>query len=548
MLLIRKVIIKTKHSLMNKRPFLLLLFVQLLFSQIVFCQQSITLHSLLTDMTDFDAVAKWPTTAYTLKQASSYDRRSVSRDKPGWFANGDFNQFIREEKNNGRTEYVMMDVDGPGAIVRFWLTTVVKPGMLRFYFDNEQKAAIEVPAFDLMKAGFNIGPALLNPHSSYEPQGKGGNTLYLPLPYQKHCKVTWEYTDTSAMRTAHYYQINYMTYPPGTKVKTFAMSDLAAEKELTSKTEAALWNPHTQESKVIKLAKQLSAGKEAVIDLPTGANAIRQFAFQLSTANKADYEKAWRVVILKIEFDGAQTVWCPLGDFIGSGYGGKKIKSWYRELNENGQGVSRWVMPYEKKARITFINNADFDVNIIATVTVNPFHWDRNTMYFHTTYKYEANVKDVKGDYDLNKVAKLDTAGPIDWNFATIKGRGVYLGNTFSVYNHMNAWYGEGDAKAYVDNEAFPSEFGTGLEDYYNTSWAPVVLYQTPFANAPRADSASSTGFNTFTRTRILDRIPFTKAFSFDMEMLSWTGGTINAAATTYWYGSKGATDTAQNK
>jgi hypothetical protein len=529
---------------MNKRITLFfILLSSCFFSLSAVAQQVIALHSLLEDMTDFDAIAKWPNPAYTLKQASSYDRRSVSPDKPGWFANGDFNQFIREEKNNGRTEYVMMDADGPGAIVRFWLTTVVKPGMIRFYFDNVEKAAIEVPAFDLMKAGFNIDPALLNPHSSYEPEGKGGNTLYLPLPYQKHCKVTWEYTDTDAMKTAHYYQINYRTYPSDTKVKTFAMNDLAAEKELIDKTEAALWNPHTKEGKEINLAKQLSPGKESIIDLPTGPNAIRQLTFRFSTTKKEDYEKAWRTVFLKIEFDGAQTVWCPLGDFIGGGYGGRKIKSWYRELNENGQGTSRWLMPYEKIARITFINNASFDVNINASVIVSPFHWDSNTMYFHTTYKYEANVKDVKGDYGLNKVAKLDTAGPIDWNFATIKGRGVYLGNTFSVYNHMNAWYGEGDAKAYVDNEAFPSEFGTGLEDYYNTSWAPVILYQTPFANAPRADSASSAGYNTFTRTRILDRLPFTKVFAFDMEMLSWTGGTIDAAAATYWYGFKGAND-----
>jgi hypothetical protein len=107
----------------------------------------------------------------------------------------------------------------------------------------------------------------------------------------------------------------------------------------------------------------------------------------------------------------------------------------------------------------------------------------------------------------------------------------------------MNAWYGEGDAKAYVDNETFPSEFGTGLEDYYNTSWAPVVLYQTPFANAPRADNPSSFGHNAFTRTRNLDGIPFNTSFSYDMEMLSWTGGTIDASATTYWYGFKGAKD-----
>lgn len=507
-------------------------------------QQPVSLHSLLIEMTDFESVAKWPIPAYTLKQASSYDRRSVSPDKPGWFANEDFNQFIREEKKHNHSEYVMMDADGPGAIVRFWLTTVVKPGILRFYFDNEEKPSIEISGFDLLKAGFNLGPALLNPHSSYEPKGKGGNTMYLPLPYQKHCKVTWQYVDTTAMKTAHYYQINYRTYIPGTKVKTFKISDLLTEKATIDKTEAALWHPVVKENgKQVTLAQKINSHDERIIDLPHGAAAIRKLTLKLNTVNKEDYQKAWRSVILKIEFDGYQTISCPIGDFIGSGYGGKMIKSWYRDLNKERQAVSRWVMPYQKNCRITIINKADFDVTVNMVATISEFKWDNRTMYFHTSYKYEQNVKDVKSDYAIDKIAKLDSAGPIDWNFVTIKGKGVYLGNTFSVFNHMSAWYGEGDEKAYVDNESFPSEFGTGLEDYYNTSWAPVVLYQTPFANAPRADNTNSFGHNTFTRTLDLDRIPFTNAFAFYMGMLSWTGGAIDCAATSYWYGFKEATD-----
>ena len=48
---------------------------------------------------------------------------------------------------------------GPGAVVRFWLTTQVKPGKLRIYFDNESKVSLEIPAYNLLKGGFDIGPA-----------------------------------------------------------------------------------------------------------------------------------------------------------------------------------------------------------------------------------------------------------------------------------------------------------------------------------------------------------------------------------------------------
>ena len=89
------------------------------------CAQSVTaatvsLDSLLGEMTDRTALAQFPDPAYTCTQASSYDPKSVSADQPGWFANGDRSQFIREETNDGRTEWVMMDAKGPGAIVRFY--------------------------------------------------------------------------------------------------------------------------------------------------------------------------------------------------------------------------------------------------------------------------------------------------------------------------------------------------------------------------------------------------------------------------------------------
>ena len=86
--------------------------------------------------------------------------------------------------------------------------------------------------------------------------------------------------------------------------------------------------------------------------------------------------------------------------------------------------------------------------------------------------------------------------------------------------------------KIWVDDDVFPSHFGTGTEDYYNSSWAPVVIFQTPFGGAPRADQASSHGYNTFFRTRNLDGIPFSSLLRFDIELLSWVRGTVDYATT----------------
>src|SRR5207245_1572794 len=69
----------------------------------------ITLDSLLKEMTDREAIARFPDPAYTCKQFSSYDRRSTTPDDPKtWFANDDVNQYLRVE------DRIVGVADGPG--------------------------------------------------------------------------------------------------------------------------------------------------------------------------------------------------------------------------------------------------------------------------------------------------------------------------------------------------------------------------------------------------------------------------------------------------
>ena len=55
-----------------------------------------------------------------------------------------------------------MDEDGPGAVVRFWLTTNdKKKGLLRIYLDGASVPAIEYPAYDLLSGSLDAGLAQL---------------------------------------------------------------------------------------------------------------------------------------------------------------------------------------------------------------------------------------------------------------------------------------------------------------------------------------------------------------------------------------------------
>ena len=85
-------------------------------------KEKVTLESLLNEQTNRTALTYFPENNYRLKQFSSYDRNSVSPDSTGWWANADFTQFIREEQNEGRREFVLLDAGGPGAVVRWWMT------------------------------------------------------------------------------------------------------------------------------------------------------------------------------------------------------------------------------------------------------------------------------------------------------------------------------------------------------------------------------------------------------------------------------------------
>ena len=489
----------------------------------------VTLETLLREMTDYAAVARWPEPEFTCRQASSYDRGTVAPDKPGWFANNDQNQFIRIETNQGRTEKVMLDADGPGCIVRFWLTTDGnKKGTLRFYLDGATEPALAFPAYDLLSGDLKIGPPLVQPHPGYRPDGNGGNNFYLPIPYAKHCKITWE----EAGQSARYYQINYCTYAPGTTVRTFTLAALEAVRPAIERTNRALSSaPDEPEGKSVTKEMEIAARDKLLIELPPGPAAVRRLELRVPADRLSSPERTLRSLILQMSFDGESTICCPARDFFGSGVGLNRVVSWYRTVDPDGTMVCRWVMPYQKSASVTVVNLSERPIKASLRATVSPWFWDDRSMHFHAVWHYEAGLK---------------TPPHRDWNFIKITGRGVYVGDTLALFNAIATWYGEGDEKVWVDGESFPSHIGTGTEDYYGYSYAPKPVHNTPFCGEPRIDQPMTQGHNTSTRTRNLDGIPFRRSLRFDMELISWKPTTLTYAATAYWYAFSGASSNVQ--
>jgi hypothetical protein len=241
-----------------------------------------------------------------------------------------------------------------------------------------------------------------------------------------------------------------------------------------------------------------------------------------------------RSVILKMEFDGQQTVWCPVGDFFGTGIGLHPFQGWYRTVSEDGTMSCRWVMPYQKTGKVTVLNLGDKPVDVQLNAAVDDWKWDKNSMYFNAAWR---------GQYPVA------TRPFSDWNYVTLKGRGVYVGDALTIMNPVDDWWGEGDEKIWVDGEDFPSIFGTGTEDYYGYSWGYNDFYEHPFHAQPRVnvfnklkrktslEEDSKKGYSTETRTRSLDGIPFESSLQLDMEV--WAGEDCDMAygVGVYWYG-----------
>ncbi len=518
-------------------------------------QEKITFQSLLEQMTSPQSLAQWQYNKnYRLIQASSYSRESVSPEtanedglfRPenpedrdwgkGWFENHDFGVFIREEVNGGRNELVMMEDDGAGAIVRFWATFGGRPdevgGLYRIYIDGAEEPVITMHNKDLVVNNGLVGEpfAFYAPKETENPTWRGSN-LMLPIPYGKSCKVTYEPFEAEGGSdwNGHYYAINYREYNDEVEVESFDKNTLTKYKDALAHHSELLIKKNKPES-VFSINENalLPRGGRLTIKLE-GERAITKLGCQIKAR---DIEQALRSTVLEITFDGNKTVWCPLGQFYGIGYRQLNNDTYYVSADSLGMMESRWLMPFSRSAQIRIHNHGEQTVEVVALdIDHKEYGWNENTMYFHAAW---------------NETKNLDTQTKFDYNFITIRGRGVFVGDNLTIFNTFPDrtginWWGEGDEKIYVDGEDFPSNFGTGTEDYYCYAWCRPQWFSSINVSQPLGEGNKTPGLSVNNRYRLLDAIPFEESFKFDMEIWHPYYAPMNYSPATFWYAFKGA-------
>ncbi|MBN2313523.1 MAG: DUF2961 domain-containing protein [Sedimentisphaerales bacterium] len=485
----------------------------------------IDVGSLLREMVDFEKLARRPEPFFKQAIASSYDRMS-RQGGDDWFANYDVGQYVRTERNNDRKEHVLADLEGPGAITRFWSANPQNANVTRFYFDGETQPRIEVPLADL----FNGKTKPFGQDFSYI-SGTGGN-LYYPIPYGSSLKITIEEKD-NPLRL--YYEIGYRTYPAGTEVETFDPQKADTWEDVQIQVAHALIRPQSapasQESQWISKRVTIPPGQTYSLPVVRGENAVYTWSTRvLDTIESLKWDdperahNAHRFLILGICFDGEKSIETPLGDFFGSGPGVNPYENLFFTVDKSGWMTSRLMMPFKKSMNLSLTNDGPipYTVEINMCVAAHPFT-DRS---YHLRAQWGTLTR--------------QTWPPFDTNFLNVTGEGKVVGTVYELANDGLIWWGEGDQKIFIDGESFPSTFGTGTEDDYGFAYGYNGPFTRPYHAQTRVDGPSSGGHISLNRWYVLDALPYRKAIRFDQEIWHWMPCKPTWSHVVYWYAQPG--------
>ncbi len=184
----------------------------------------------------------------------------------------------------------------------------------------------------------------------------------------------------------------------------------------------------------------------------------------VATYNVADI---FRGITVRVYWDDQAhpSVEAPLGDFFGFAHGkSMPYASAVHSVGEKG-ALNIWLpMPFTRRARITVTN----ELGIPA-------------LFF---YQVDYTVGDVldPGVGRLHALFRRENPTLAGRDFELLprrQGKGRFVGSVIGVRPHGPHWWGEGEAKFYIDgDESLPTIVGTGAEDYVGLGWC---VQQTPF-------------------------------------------------------------------
>jgi hypothetical protein len=373
---------------------------------------------------------------------SSYDRTGGNDD--GFSGNY---SFVRKEPGG----LVLLDVTGPGIIQRIW-TPTPSDDIIEFYFDGEDKPRLSLPFQNLFNGEHE---AFVRPLVG---SGAGGFYSYVPLPYEKSCKVVIKGD------RMQFYQINYSTYDDEQQVETFSWPRSEAQQRDVDRarqvfaasgedvSEYAATDPSKRE--VHKQKVTLKPGESAPLFATNEPGRI--VGIRLSPASA--FAGKDRGVVLRAYWDDDKhpAINVPAGDFFGYAWGQPATRSLLVGTVE-GVNYFYFPMPYDKSAKLELVSErTDGEpIDITAEIVTEPTPRSADEGRFYALWRRENPT--TKGK---------------PFTFIETQGRGHIVGCFQQSQDVGNTYFFEGDDQTTIDGELVIH--GTGSEDFYNGGWYDV--------------------------------------------------------------------------
>ncbi len=262
--------------------------------------------------------------------------------------------------------------------------------------------------------------------------------------------------------------------------------------------------------------KYIAPGETLVLADIKGPAVVRHIWLTFSEARpnwlEAGGSAAPDEIVLRMYWDGAKepAVEAPLGDFFGAGFGRRfELVSVPVQVETGGDGYNCfWPMPFLSRGLITVTNEGGKNVR---------------SFYYHVDYTEDPGLPaDTAYFCAQYNQAFPETPGK-DYTIADIKGRGQYVGTVMSMRARSPMWFGEGDARFYIDGETKPSIQGTGTEDYFIMAWG-MSLGMYPYFGCVRWSPEGEIPGTEYCmyRWHIADPVRFETSLRFDIEHTGW--------------------------
>lgn len=380
---------------------------------------------------------------------SSYDRTGGNDD--GF--SGTYSYVAKEDDG-----LVIAELQGPGVVYRIWTPTPTDD-LVEFFFDGETEPRIRVPFRDMFTG---TAAPFVAPLVGY---GAGGFYSYLPLPYEKSCKVI-----VRAPRV-QFYQINYATYPAGAAITTWSASQnaeaqlhverarklLAQSGSVTNVQDFSehIVPPGASVTEHVRKAT-IASGETAVLFETDTPGRIAGFSLTPSSALVGKE----RDLVLRITWDGASqpAVLVPAGDFFGYAWGKPAMRSLLAGTAGN-VNYCLFPMPFDRSAKIELVSErvggAAVDVECRVVFSPTPRRADEGK--FYAVWRRENPTTKGRPFTFFEGTGRGHLVGCIQ------QAQGMVSGSTY---------FFEGDDETTIDGET--TVRGTGSEDFYNGGWYDV--------------------------------------------------------------------------